>query len=202
VSTYGMILLFNQGKDAAEAREFAAEWLSERENESCSCVGSWVIGGGWSGELSPLLARFHKEAAKIVPLDECGNCPQKELNEQSQALQKLWEDLGGKETNPLGRDRYDGIYADDVCPLTDCLSVVQSWIEGRPAEIEYLKQQLNEALARNPEANRFTGFCYKVLGMIMLEEFIPEAHVFNISDNDYSVPSDPAGWWAVVCAIH
>jgi hypothetical protein len=112
------------------------------------------------------------------------------------------EALGGKDVHPLGRDSYDGNYADDVCPLKDCLRMVQRWIKSRPGEVEYWKMSLNEQLARNLEDNHFTGVCYKILGMIMLEEFVLEAHVFNVSDNDYSVSSDPTGWWTIVCSIH
>ena len=105
-------------------------------------------------------------------------------------------------SSKLGRDRYEGTYADDVCPLTDCLSVVQRWIRSRPAEIEHWKKNLSEAQSKRSWDSHFVGFCHKVLGMIMLEEFRPEAHVFNVSEYNYSVPSDPTGWWAVMCDIH
>ena len=199
---HGMILLHNKGEDAAEARNFAADWLSDRQDESCSCVSSWVIGGGWSGELSRLLAQFHEAVAKVIPVNEDSRFLPEELGRQTEALQRLWENLGGKETNPLGRDRYDGAYADDVCPLTDCLSVVQRWIDRRPAAVEVWKRSLTEELARNPENKHRIGFYYWLLGMFMLEKFIPEARVFNVSDDDYSMPSDPTGWWAVMCDIH
>ena len=199
---HGMILLHNEGENAAEAREFAASWLSDREEESCSFVGWWVIGGRWTGRLDPLLAEFHKKAIEIVPFNSNGAYPKKELEKHQQLLQELWEGLGGREAHPLGRDRENGIYADDVCPLTDCLSVVNRWIDGRPAAIEVWKRSLTEELARNPADKHSTGFCYWLLGMFMLEKFIPEARVFNLSNDDYSVPSDTAGWWAVMCDIH
>lgn len=121
-------LMVTVGKDKAENSEEARNYVqSELENDDSfvgeggrfsSPIADWfVIGGRWSGHLAQqyLTKDFFEEVKTQLKLGGDFGLSTKEVEENKDKIQKVWESVGGKGENPYNRDSYNhGGFEDDA----------------------------------------------------------------------------------------
>lgn len=86
-------------------------------------VCDWfVIGGRWSGDLSPQQLRdeFFRQADQLNSLGKGpGGYSQEFIKNNREQLDAIWQKLGGKYASPLTRDQYDELGEEDDAHLLD-----------------------------------------------------------------------------------
>ena len=196
----GVILLV-KAETEQDAKEKATNFMDRYQDT----VWDWyVIGGRWSGILNDLATKFSNKADKILKKEKHGFITQKEVTDKQPELQKLWEDLGGSGTNPLGRSTYDSEGAtDDVMPLKDCLETVLDWVQDPELESDKVLAELETEYPKEGDAKNFMrGYLLKKAGSLLEEDFFFDTNVYNVEDWNYSIPDDIDGWFAVVIDMH
>ena len=115
-----------------------------------------------------------------------------------------WYEIGGRWTGKLKP------YSDpkeNVLPLKDCLRIVKAWqqtIEHAKAEERKAQEWLNIKDENGNLYNNWNryGFGLFCAARLYRQEFSFEANIFNIETHDFSVPEDPAGFYAVMIDMH
>lgn len=176
-------------------------------------VWDWyVIGGRWSGTLNSRNKEFEVLAKAIVPAGEHGFRSTTDIEAARPKLQAAWESLGETSVNPWSRDQYDkNRLGDDVLPLADCLAVVQDWhqdpVEVGKAEEERAKLWLKSeedggrSCSGHPDWNMY-GYTLGCAAKMFKQDFSFECNVYNTTMWNFSIPDDPAGFYAVMIDMH
>lgn len=198
------IMLLTQASGRDDAVKKVKEFL---EPYGDGDVWDWyVCGGRWSGMLNPNNQAFEEKAKNIVPNKGGLGVTVRAAEESRPELQAAWESLGETTVNPWSRDQYDhdGLI-DDVLPLSDCLSAVKDWRQdpieaGKKAE-EDAKQWLSPMNKRGDDYNMY-GYALNRAAKLYQQDFSCECSVFNTESFDFTMPTDPEGWFAVMIDIH
>jgi hypothetical protein len=200
------VILLTKASDKDEAIENANTFL---EGYGDGDVWDWyVIGGRWSGTLNPKSSKFFLKAEahfkKMYP-DKGEFLSTKMVQEQTQALELIWEEIGGEGLNPYARSSYDRDGdEDDALPLSNCLRVVTEWTKDMNAEAETFWTKMLEAKKPDSEhdmsayyANRYAECKY--------DEFCFESNVYDIDEqtNNPSTALENADqYFAVMVDMH
>ncbi len=174
-------------------------------------VWDWyVIGGRWSGALSQYSQGFEDKAKELVESKD-GDYFQSDIDAKQTELQALWESLGATGPNPWANHynipKSGGVY--DVMPLTSCLIQVKQWqqnpTEAGQVELNSAKDWLDAAKYPDmSERGRLSmyGYSLRKAGNLFASAFCFDCNVFNIDSDDYSLPGDIKGWYAVIVDMH
>jgi hypothetical protein len=144
---YLMIAFTKVGENSEEAREHARYALEQDTSFVSdgglfgSSVADWfVIGGRWSGHLQmlsdPKLKNYYKEIQKALKIKSNWGLSDKDIEQNKELIQKIWEKMGGKLDSPYLRDNYNhnGL-EDDAIKCTRQL--YKAIIKGKDIKIDY-----------------------------------------------------------------
>jgi hypothetical protein len=200
------VILLTKASDKDEAIENANTFL---EGYGDGDVWDWyVIGGRWSGTLNPKSSKFFLKAEahfkKMYP-DKGEFLSTKMVQEQTQALELIWEEIGGEGSNPYARSSYDRDGDDDdALPLSNCVRVVTEWTKDMNAEAETFWTKMLEAKKPDSEhdmsayyANRYAECKY--------DEFCFESNVYDIDEqtnNPSTALENVDQYFAVMVDMH
>ena len=192
----GIIVLTKAG-DREDARKKVINFLEGYEGD----VWDWyVIGGRWSGLLNPNRDKFFKKAGKILDPNKRGFISTTDVASKGNEIQKIWEGMGEKSKNPYQRDNFkDQGDEEDILPLVDCLKQVKKY--GFNC-LKSANEEIKKAESKWGKDQSMRGYCLKIAGNLLQQNFCFDCNVFNVEDDDYSIPKDPVGWFAVVIDIH
>jgi len=200
----GIILLFKaETKDDIDVDKFMEPYGDGK-------VWDWYqIGGRWSGSINPLFTVFNektKEKKKeLTAVNKNIGITDKQINENKEYFQKIWEEIGGTGKNPLSRDQYkqsEEGNEDDIIPLKDCIDIVNEWGNDK-AKHEFIVEEtkkMNEYKAKKDQD--MYGYMMIKIGNFIQENFCFDCNVFNTETYDYSIPKDIENWYAVMIDIH
>jgi len=104
-----------------------------------------------------------------------------------------WYQIGGRWNSLIGEN--------NIMPLKECLNKVKEYVEQKGVEERIKQLEMNTTVAYS-ENKYMKGTCYKVLGNLLCENFCDDCDLFNIDDEDYSIPENTEGWYAIVVDIH
>lgn len=199
------IIMITKANSRDDAQENVAEFL---DGYGDGQVWDWyVVGGRWSRMLNSLASSFEDKAPqylKSINLDS-EFISSHDIKVNGEKLQKIWEDMGGSDTNPWQKDTYaeDG-HDDDIMPLKDCLDIVKEYgfdpIQKGKEELKEAENRLNDKEDRCSYSTY--GYCLKIAGSLFAQDFCFDCNVYNIETYDYSIPKDIEGYYAVVIDMH
>ena len=204
------IICLTQAADREEAVSNVETFLDQYGDGD---VWDWfVIGGRWSGTLNTKYKEF-SEKAKVhletaYPDNEHNFITSKMVEEQSDALQKIWEDMGQTSKNPYSRDQYKQITDDDdVVLLSDCIDVVNEWKKDINAEAEGYFQKILEEREKEKENPQSTMSAYYagLYRNCKYDAFSFESNVYdtvNYTNDPEEALKEPEKWYAVMVDLH
>jgi hypothetical protein len=201
---------------AADRDEAISNVQSFLEQHGDGDVWDWyVIGGRWSGTLNTKAKEFF-EKTKVhfettYPDNKAPFLTQKMVEEQADALQKIWDDMGQTSKNPYSRNQYDKVTGDDdVVLLSDCVDVVNEWKKDLNAEAEEHFQKMIEEHENEKENPQSTMSAYYA-GLYRdckYDSFSFESNVYDIenhTNNPEEALKEPEKmylWFAVMVDMH
>ena len=178
-------------------------------------VWDWyVVGGRWSGTLNAKTKEFFEKAEAhfkaAYPDNKNPFLTQNMVNEQADALQKIWTDMGETSKNPYSRDQYkDRTGDDDALPLSECLSVVKEWTKDTDAEAEEMFTKMLAAREEEKENsgkyNTMSAYYAGIYKDLKYDSFSFESNVYdtvNGTNNPSEAIDNPDGWYAVMIDMH
>ena len=203
----GVILLTkasNEDEAVSNVREFLEDYGDSK-------VWDWyVVGGRWSGTLNPKTKEFFEKAEAhfkaVYPQyakDEF--LTSKMVEEQGEALNGIWDTIGGEGLNPFSRDNYssDG-FADDVLPLTECLDVVNAWTKDMNVHAEEMWSKMIEAKSTD-KGHDMSAYFANRYAEAKYDEFCFESNVYVIdheTNNPASAIENADQYFAVMVDMH
>jgi hypothetical protein len=201
------VILITQASDKYEALTQVRQFMDGYEND----VWDWyAIGGRWHNLLAPaeLLAKFEEESKPIILSHERNPDPNFERISQNAVdlsdaeLQVVWDRLGLK-----GKHRYSNHHAlpedggeYDVIPLAEAMPIVSEWTQDHIESGKGLEERAKEW--KDKGDFRMYGYALKVAGQVYGQYFSFKTNVFNINSDDFTVPTDPTGYFAVTVDMH
>jgi len=200
------VILLTKASDKDEAIENANTFL---EDYGDGDVWDWyVIGGRWSGTLNPKSSEFFLKAEahfKRMYPDMGEFLSTKMVQEQAQALEIIWEEIGGEGSNPYARSSYDRDGDDDdALPLSNCLRVVTEWSKDMDAEAETFWTKMVEAKGTG-EKHDMSAYYANRYAECKYDEFCFESNVYDIDEqtNNPSTALENADqYFAVMVDMH
>jgi hypothetical protein len=208
----GIVLLVKPEETSREAILDKVDEFMEQYGDGD--VWDWKqIGGRWTNTLAPKYKEFHEWANALLEKQEevkkgkpTDWISQDTVDQNSSVLQSKWEEIGMKGQNPycnhyeLGEE--GGVY--DVMPLSECIDAVkelqQDPIAAGREEFSAAEKWLNGERAINDY--RMYGYCLKKAGEIFSQDFCFDCNIFNVEADNYSIPTELDGWFAVMVDIH
>lgn len=197
----GVILIVKAG-----SKDKALEKTNDFLEESRGQTWDWYqIGGRWTQTLAPMINEFHN-ASKDVLEYKNGFLSQQEVDSKQEALQDLWEKLGGKGLNPY-TNHYNlseegGYY--DIVPLSSCIEKVREWQQDPVKDgFKVLEDAKRWLKPRNKEDDySMYGYCLNEASNLFRQIFSFDANVFNVDNYDFSIPKDLDDYFAVMVDMH
>lgn len=199
------VILIVKAQDKDETISLAKEFLESYKDD----VWDWYqIGGRWQNALAPKGKEFFEKTKSILEKKD-GFISQSEVDNKQSQLQKLWEELGMKGSNPYS-DHYkldeNGNYY-DVLPLSECLEIVKDWKQTQKdakKEEKKAKEWLNkkDKNGKKYKDYRMYGYCLKIAGHLYHQDFCFDCNVFNTEDYDYSIPKNVENYYAIMIDMH
>jgi hypothetical protein len=184
----GVILLM-KASDKDEVLEKTQAFMVQHGDGD---VWDWyVIGGRWSGTLNSKSKEFFEKAEahfkKMYP-DKGEFLSTKMVQEQTQALELIWESLEGVGLNPYARSSYDDFGKDDdIVPLSTCIDVVKEWTKDLNEESKKYWEKMLEA--KKPESEHdMSAYYANRYAEAKYDEFCFESNVYDI-ENETNNPS-------------
>jgi len=177
-------------------------------------VWDWYqIGGRWTNKLAPKNKEFLEWVESFLLSKEPERdgkkvdwISQNTVVKHQKELQDKWIELGMEGQNSycdhyqLGDD--GNVY--DVIPLSKCLETVKDYsydyIEQGKKELVEAEYWLTGKKGKN-DYNMY-GYCLTKAGKIFNQNFCFDCNVYNITEDDYSIPENVDGWWAVMVDMH
>ena len=205
------VILLVEAKNEREASSKSCEFM-ERYRDN---VWDWYcIGGRWTGTLSkydPYTDPDNKETCFLCggtglrndnlgraerlknPKYGCNGCG--EYSEKNGCIGK------GSGLQLKSASKFKDI--GNILPLKDCLDVVKKW---QQTEKDGLKRLEDAKRWLKPENDKddysMYGYCVSIAGEILKQEFSFDTNVFNIENDDFSIPKDIEKFYAVVIDMH
>jgi hypothetical protein len=200
------------------------ESIEQKVNEFMEQYGEgdvwdwYVIGGRWSGTLLEHTKPFYKKAEDFLrekyPNEAHGFITTTMVEEQADALQAIWIEMGGQNVNPYNRDQYvmTGNYSDDIMPLIDCIPIINDWALDMKEEAEncfakILEEKKKEKLAavNGEKIWPMSGYYAGKYHSLSNDSFSFDSNVYDI-DNQTNDPgqalSEPENYFAVMIDMH
>lgn len=180
----------------------------------------WVYGGRWNGTLAPVeQSKLWKTFAEnLLNTGGRGFISQADVDNHQAELQGEWERLGLEGQNPYC-NHYDlpktgGNY--DIVPLVDCIQTVKEWWQdpyeaGQKEEEEAKKWRLrkrdggklrDDMTDEQIKKDTMYGYILGCAAKLYHQDFSFECNVYNIEENDFSIPEELSGWYAVMIDMH
>jgi hypothetical protein len=192
------IILLTKADSVSTAQAKVIDFLDEYGDGK---VWDWyVIGGRWSGTLNEINNKWEKEVRKKCPSQYDIGYTKDELKKFEPELQKIWEDLGGEGKNPWNRDTYNHFGSDDdILPLSQCMSVIDEWRQDTELVAKGFEK---DAIKKWKDDKMMKDFMYQIANDIRRELFCFDCNIFNIETNNYEIPNNKKGWYAVMVDLH
>jgi len=199
------IILIVKANDKKAALAETAKFLEGYQDT----VWDWyVIGGRWTQTLAPMHKEFMEKAKKLFEIErkKKGFLSQQEVSNKQAELQKIWSvNLKAKGENPYC-DHYklpnEGGYY-DVLPLADCINIVKEWQQTiKTAQEEEKKAQDWLNGKRGKDNYSMYGYVLKCAAELYQQRFSFETNVYNLETEDFSIPENFEGYFAVMIDIH
>jgi hypothetical protein len=129
----------------------------------------------------------------------------KMVQEQTQALELIWEEIGGEGSNPYARSSYDRDGDDDdALPLSNCLRVVTEWTKDMNAEAETFWGKMLES--KKPESEHdMSAYYANRYAECKYDEFCFESNVYDIDEqtnNPSTALENVDQYFAVMVDMH
>jgi hypothetical protein len=100
---------------------------------------------------------------------------------------------------PQWRDAEHGkIYEDDIIQLDRVLPLVYEWHQDPVKEAEEYFKKAKENKEDPGIHKLYRNYAYDYKN----QEITRETNVYNITDENYTIPTETNGWWAVIIDIH
>lgn len=205
------VILLTKADSVTTAREKAdAFMLQHGGDESKHSAWDWyVIGGRWSGTLNLLNKDFEKKAREIVPNNAHGFISTDDVERAKPELQRAWKEIGGTGRNPWARDQYSNEPEyDDIVPLNECEVVLNDWkqepLKCAIKEVKawwdnWVSEKTFKQIWNSKWSLKYTG---RDVFSFLFQRFFFDCNIFNIESNNYSIPLDKNGWYAVMIDMH
>jgi len=173
----------------------------------------WKIGGRWMNQLAPMdkLAEYNKQMKELLGLKETDlGFSMKSLEKNRDKLQEIWENLGLKGKQPYYYDSgfsfsmpKDGGYY-DVIPLSEAIEKVKDWaITDDKAEEMFNKMlEQKEIEKKIGKPDTMSAYYAARYAELKYQDFSFECNVFNTEENNFSIPEELNGWYAVMIDMH
>ena len=200
------VICLTKASDRDEAISNVESFLEEYGDGD---VWDWyVIGGRWSGTLNSKSKEFFEKAEahfkKMYP-DKGEFLSTKMVQEQTQALELIWESLEGVGSNPYARSSYDDFgNDDDIVPLSTCIDVVKEWTKDLNQEAENYWAKMLEA--KKPESEHdMSAYYANRYAEAKYDEFCFESNVYDIeneTNNPTQALEEADEYFAVMIDMH
>jgi hypothetical protein len=194
-----MITRASTGDDAIDHVE---EFLEKYRDK---CYDWYAIGGRWSNLLAPMYDECVQKAQKY--LDSFKGKPDDQQPTDAQrnlVLQKIWEACHGLGTHPF----MEGKHEYNAFKLFGCLNTVSKYVPESSGALGFaMLREAEEFLEKDghvshePDLQTY-GYYLQRAGKVFQETFNTEINFYNIDDENYALPEDPLGWYAVVVDLH
>ena len=199
----GVILLV-KANDKEEAIDRANSFIGGYEND----VWDWyVIGGRWSGLLNPKSKEFYEKADLLFKerYEDSQFVSTNMIKEQAEALETIWNELGGVGVNLYKRNQYDSDGSDDDCmPLVDCIERVKEWTKDMSAEADKYWDKMVVS-REDDKGSTMSGYYARRFADCVYDDFCFESNVYDTeqysNDTGYAL-ANPDNYYAVVVDMH
>ena len=196
------IILLVKAEDKEDAINEAESFLEPYGNGD---VWDWyIIGGRWSGTLNKNYKKFMKQAKKIL-----GNkdfVSMKDIDDNKDKFQKVWEDLGETSVNPYNRSSYDkSRLDDDVLPAKECLETLKDWnVDLKEKAEEFWKKTIDAKKEEKKNKGKYpmSGYYAGLYRDCANDVFSFESNLYDTFNLSNKLPKDLKGLWAVICDLH
>jgi hypothetical protein len=188
------------------------EWLLNAVQEFMSgyqdtVYDYWSVGGRWTQHLCSKRKEFMCWANDLFKNKKDGFVSYNEIEENKEALQEKWNSLGLSGQNPHCNHYNIGFEGQDydILPLSECLEIVKDWNIDHIAEGKNKVKHADDWLTKRAgEADVYDmyGYYLKSASQFFRQEFSSNCNIYNITCENYSIPEDITGWWAVMVDIH
>lgn len=201
------IILLTTAEDKKQAQTKVRSFM----DSYCNDVWDWwVFGGRWSKTLNPITAKFKDEAIQYMLNEKSGQKFDKtifnsDIEKHSGYLQALWENMGGVGNNPFVVDTYKVAGTkDDVMDLSQCIEVVEDWKFNTLEKVNELREEAERWMNGEYADNDTSMYEYmsEKIKKLANEEFCFDCNIYNIETDNYEIPEDTNGWFAVMIDIH
>jgi len=135
---------------------------------------------------------MHKKVILLTQAEDKDEAKRKAetfMNSKSEVCD--WYTLGG---------RFSNNNDDDILPIVECEKVLKDYIQNPITEGNKLMKQA-EGYKEKKDYVMF-GYVLEQASSMYQEKFFDETNVYNIDEEDYSIPKDFTGWYAVVIDMH
>jgi hypothetical protein len=205
----GVILLVKTSQ-RDEAYDKIQEFLVQHGDGD---VWDWyVIGGRWSGTLNPKTKEFFEKVdahfKATYPENNHNFVSTKMVEEQSKALEMIWNELEGVGIQPYARSSYNDLGSDDdVVPLSECTEVVTEWEKDLNVEAEKWWAKMVEAKSNTEQNGTYdmSGYYAKLYAESKYDEFCFESNVYDIeneTNNPAKALNEADQYFAVMIDMH
>lgn len=189
------VILIVKAENRIEANE-AAESFLEQYGEGD--VWDWqVIGGRWTGLLDGYDPQ--KDPKNYATCKYCGG-----TGDRKDLAPPSWKkECGGCNACHGTGKALNFSYAphkNDIMPLAKCIEAVKEYAEGVDKEEQEYSERIKEYATKGDRMMQ--GYCLKRQGELIAQDFCFDCNVYNVEKEDYSIPTDPEGFWAVVVDMH
>jgi hypothetical protein len=201
----GVILLI-KASQIDEAKDKVQEFMVQYGDGD---IWDWyVIGGRWSGTLNSKSKEFFVKVEAHFKVTYPENNPHfistKMVEEQADALNTIWTEIGGEGLHPYARNSYNDFgYDDDVVPLSECKDVVIEWKKDIEAEAEIAWNKMLEA--KKKEGHDMSAYYANRYAEMKYDEFCFESNVYDteLDTNDPTQAVENANeYFAVMIDMH
>jgi len=173
-------------------------------------VWDWYkIGGRWNNNLAPKdrLDQWNKKAQDLLKTEEKGWISQKDVDDNQQTLQDMWEELGLKGKNPYCNHYKLSSEGNeyDVIPLSECVETVKEWLRDIEKEEKELFEKMVEERKKEEAGNKssMSGYYAGLYKDIKYDNFCFESNVYDITEQiGEKIPEDISGYFAVMVDMH
>lgn len=201
----GVILLIKTS-DKNEAKDKVQEFMVQYGDGD---IWDWyVIGGRWSGTLNSKSKEFFEKVDAHFKATYPENNPHfistKMVEEQADALNTIWTEIGGEGSNPYNRNNYNDFgYDDDAMALSECKDVVMEWCKDVDIEAETAWNKMLEA--KTIEGHDMSSYYARQYADFKNDVFCFDSNVFdteNYTNNPTQAFSEIDEYFAVMIDMH
>jgi len=169
-------------------------------------VWDWfVIGGRWSGQLNKNNQKFKDTVRERNVFEDNNMISVKDVEDNQEVLQGIWEELGEFSKHPYNRDSYDNRGNDeDIMHATKCEEIIKRHTRDIEKSIESKWQEILSARrrAKDKEMHDSSGYLAREYADLVGDDFSFESTTFDVDAYTNNPPKDLTNYYAVVVDMH